>query len=228
MKQESKRVFAQTAKRSLFGSRKSRMVFTAVAVIVSLGLLTGYTYWPRSPLYLAQGDNMSKSGLYAKWQAGDVVVLVRHAERCDRSSNPCLGPEDGITVHGNAVSTEVGKSFKALGLEQTDLMTSTATRTVQTASALFGQPVPAQDWLYNCETLKLPEVMAHKNSHRNLVLVTHSGCISKLEHQQGFRHAATSEYDSALFITQDAQGKPKVLGILNPDDWKQLAKRAAY
>jgi phosphohistidine phosphatase SixA len=223
MKRVSNYSMAKAAKRML-GSGSRKLVCTAVAVTVSLGLLTGYSYWPRSPISLAQSDNLSNVGLYASWQAGDVVVLVRHAERCDRSSNPCLGPEDGITVHGNAVSTEMGKSFKTLGLERTDVITSPATRTVQTASALFGQPAPAENWLYDCENLRLPEVMAHKKSHRNLVLVTHSGCISKLERQQGYRHAATSEYNGALFISQDAQGQARILGIVNPGDWKQLTK----
>ncbi|WP_258365173.1 histidine phosphatase family protein [Pseudomonas syringae] len=110
----------------------------AAAIVISLALLTGYSYWPRSPVSLVQGENMAMSGLYASWEKGDVMVLVRHGERCDRSSNDCLGASDGITRYGSSVSTDVGRSFSELGLAQTDVITSPLTRTAQTAQAMFG------------------------------------------------------------------------------------------
>lgn len=224
MQQDSQYSFINTLKRLLFAANRVRGLLTAAAIAIFLCLLTGYAYWPRSPVDLAQGENMSRSGLYASWKKGDVVVLIRHGERCDRSANECLGPQDGITRHGNAVSTEIGRSFNALGLAQTDMFSSPATRTAQTAQAIFGHPVGAQDWLYSCNQATLEEVMTHKESNRNLVLVTHSGCISQLENQQGYPDADASEYDSALFISLNNRGKPVIRGILNPEDWKRLAE----
>lgn len=203
--------------------RTFRVLLTAAAIGVSLLLLTGYTYWPRSPIALASGENMSRAGLYASWKKGEVVVLVRHGERCDRSDKECLGPEDGITRNGNQVSAEVGRSLSQLGLGQTDVIASPSTRTVQTAAALFGHPVASQDWLFDCEKMNLGQVMAHKANDRNLVVVTHSGCIGQIESQQGYPHAEMSEYDSAVFISLDKRSRPVIRGVLNPEDWKQLA-----
>ncbi|NVL42437.1 histidine phosphatase family protein, partial [Pseudomonas syringae pv. actinidiae] len=84
----------------------------AAAIVISLALLTGYSYWPRSPVSLVQGENMAMSGLYASWEKGDVMVLVRHGERCEPPSNDCLGASDGITRYGSSVSTDVGRSFE--------------------------------------------------------------------------------------------------------------------
>ncbi|SOS34061.1 Ais protein [Pseudomonas syringae group genomosp. 3] len=204
---------------------RANVVLMAAAIVISLALLTGYSYWPRSPVSLVQGENMAMSGLYASWEKGDVMVLVRHGERCDRSSNDCLGASDGITRYGSSVSTDVGRSFSELGLAQTDVITSPLTRTAQTAQAMFGHPVEAQDWLYNCDETMLNQVMAHKSLNRNLIVVTHSGCIGQLESLHGYPHSATSEYDSALFISLDSQGKPVIRGILNPEDWKRLAQQ---
>lgn len=39
---------------------------------------------------LGSERQMRNSGVYADWAKGEVIVLVRHAERCDRSRNPCL------------------------------------------------------------------------------------------------------------------------------------------
>ncbi|MGE6386357.1 histidine phosphatase family protein [Pseudomonas sp. NPDC078416] len=214
---------ARSAGKLFKGANRFRVLLSAAAIVVSLLLLTGYTYWPRSPIELASGQNMSRAGLYESWKKGEVVVLVRHGERCDRSDNECLGPEDGITRNGSQISAEVGNSLSRLGLGQTDVIASPSTRTAQTAAALFGHPVASQDWLFDCEKMNLGQVMAHKASDRNLVVVTHSGCIGQIESQQGYPHADMSEYDSAVFISPDKHSRPVIRGVLNPEDWKQLA-----
>lgn len=217
---------APTVGKLLKSAKKFRVVLTAAAIVVSLLLLTGYTYWPRSPIELASGQNMSRAGLYESWKKGEVVVLVRHGERCDRSDNECLGPKDGITRNGSQVSAQVGHSLSQLGLAQTDVLASPSTRTEQTAAALFGHPVASQDWLFDCEKMNLGQVMAHKANDRNLVVVTHSGCIGQIEKEQGYPHADNSEYDSAVFISLDKRSRPVIRGVLNPQDWKQLAMKA--
>jgi hypothetical protein len=65
--------------------------------------------------------------------------------------------------------------------------------------------------------------VAHKRPGHNLVLVTHSGCIGELEAQTGFKHAANSEYGSALFVHITAEGALRVLGIVKAEDWHSLA-----
>ncbi|WP_447652302.1 lipopolysaccharide core heptose(II)-phosphate phosphatase PmrG [Pseudomonas abietaniphila] len=207
---------------------RAKTVLAAVAAFCCLGLTTGYMFWPRSPVNLAKGYNMAKSGLYDSWDRGSVVVLLGHAERCDRSENQCLGPKDGITTPGGLVSMEIGRSFKDLGLEKTDILSSPSTRTEQTALYMFGYPVETQGWLYDCDNFMIDGLAAHKTPNRNLILVTHSGCISNLERQQGYSHADSSEYDSALFLSVDAERRTKIEGLLNPEDWKKLPKRQNY
>jgi phosphohistidine phosphatase SixA len=200
---------------------------TAVAVVVAL-LITGCALWPKSPLNLGDGEHMAAAGVFERWQAGDVVVLVRHAERCDRSSNPCLGPADGITGIGSDAAANVGKAFQAMGMKNTDVLNSPLTRTAQTARYMFGNESVSQEWLATCGQTLRDDVSAHKVAHRNLVLVTHSGCISDFESQMGFKHAPSSEYASSLFVSINAAGQPQVLGIVNAQDWQSvLDKRAA-
>lgn len=46
--------------------------------------------------------------LTESWAKGDVIALVRHGERCDRSTTQCLGPADGVTVRGEGCRKGAG------------------------------------------------------------------------------------------------------------------------
>lgn len=195
---------------------KLAVVIAAVAIVV---LVTGFVWWPRAPIDLGHSDPRTTAELMQHWRAGDVVVLVRHAERCDRSSNPCLGPADGITRAGSDASVALGHSFEQLGMAQTDVFSSPITRTAQTARYMFGHDAIAQEWLASCGDSLRNDVVAHKRAGHNLLLVTHSGCIGDFEAQTGFKHAGKSEYGSSLFISIDASGELQVLGIVNAEGW---------
>lgn len=208
-------------------SRKpSSRLFKSVVAMGSLAvavLVAGFVLWPKSPANLAQEGAQARAQLLQQWRAGEIAVLVRHAERCDRSSNPCLGPADGITRVGSESAAGVGQGLARLGLTHTDILTSPVTRTVQTAHYMFNSDPRTQEWLATCGTSLRNDVVAHKVAHRNLVLVTHSGCIADFEKQTGLRHAAKdAEYGSSLFVRIDGDGQLQVLGIVNAEDWNTL------
>jgi len=199
-----------------------RKVALVILTLLVAALVMGFVAWPASPMLLAQGNQLQKASVLQRWQAGEIVVLVRHAERCDQSSNPCLGPADGITEVGRDAARQVGQALDSLGLAHTDLLTSPATRTVQTAHYLSAHVVPQQEWLAACGATMGAEVLAHKTAQRNLVLVTHSGCISDFEAQNGFKNARKAEYTSALFAAVGPDGKLQILGTVNDSDWSSV------
>jgi broad specificity phosphatase PhoE len=203
-------------------NRSRRWVILGIALMVTM--TTGFIVWPVSPAILDMRNPESPDviSLMKHWRQGDVVVLVRHAERCDRSSNECVGPADGITLLGSAESQQLGRSYARWGLGNTDIMHSPITRTEQTAQFMFDAQSVSQQWLADCGKTMRDDVLSHKQARRNLILVTHSGCISDFEKQTGFRHAAMSEYDSSLFVRVMPNGKMKVLGIANMPDWPIL------
>lgn len=204
--------------------RLSKSVVAIGALTVAL-LGTGFVLWPKSPTNLAHEGAKARTQLLQQWSAGEIAVLVRHTERCDRSSNPCLGPADGITKLGSESAAVVGKGLARLGLSQTDILTSPVTRTVQTAHYMFNSDPRTQEWLATCGTTLRNDVVAHKVAHRNLILVTHSGCISDFEKQTGLKHAAKdAEYGSSLFVRIDGTGQLQVLGIVNAGDWNTLVE----
>lgn len=62
-----------------------------------------------------------------------VVVLFRHAERCDRSDNTCLSDSTGITVNGAQDARALGKAFSA-DIQNYNLYSSNTVRTIQSAT----------------------------------------------------------------------------------------------
>jgi broad specificity phosphatase PhoE len=96
------------------------------------------------------------------WRDGDVIVLVRHEERCDRSTNPCLGPVEGVTVNGSQHAENLGKAFKSLGMDGTDTLASPAIRTAQTARFMFGKTELTASEDAVCGAAMGEELLSHK------------------------------------------------------------------
>lgn len=200
-----------------------KLLIAIFGALLVTALVTGFVLSPRSPVSLVNAQSALKAQLLQGWEAGEMVVLVRHAERCDRSDNPCLGPQDGITKAGSEAAQVVGQGLTRLGMAQADVLSSPLTRTTQTAHYMFGKDAQTQEWLADCASTWRNDIVAHKRTHRNLVLVTHSGCIGDFEAMSGFRHAAKSEYGSSLFVHIDNNGQLQVLGIVNTEDWRKLS-----
>ena len=188
-------------------------------------LLAGSTLWPLSPRNLGIGDRLLTSQVLPLWRDGDVIVLVRHEERCDRSTNPCLGPVEGLTINGSRQAEKLGKSFKSLGMDASDVLASPAIRTAQTLRFMFGKNELTSGQQAVCGAAMGEELLSHKTPGRNLVFVTHSGCIADFEKTLGFPHAAFPEYGSALFVQVLPHGKFKTLGLLNNQDWPLALKQ---
>ena len=77
--------------RSSLKSKKYIIILLALAAIAGLG-----THAAWSSNGLPRIDNKTLARLA---QQHPVVVLFRHAERCDRSTNQCLSDKTGITVN---------------------------------------------------------------------------------------------------------------------------------
>lgn len=188
-------------------------------------LLASSQWWPVSPTNLSVGNRLLTSGVLASWRDGNLIVLVRHEERCDRSENPCFGPADGLTIHGTEQAEKTGQAFKTLGMEGSDVLSSPTTRTAQTSLFMFGKTLLSPGPLAICGDAMGEEMLTHKLPGRNLVLITHSACINDFEQALGYPHAVAAEYGSALFVEVLGNGKFKAVGMMNSEDWVAALKQ---
>lgn len=196
-----------------------------LGILVGALLLAGSLLWHASPRNLGVGDRLLTSDVLPLWRDGNLIVLVRHEERCDRSTNPCLGPVEGLTINGSQHAESLGKAFKTLGMEGSDVLASPAIRTAQTLRFMFGKNELTSGQQAVCGAAMGEELLSHKTPGRNLVFVTHSGCIADFETTLGFPHATFPQYGSALFVQVLPNGKFKTLGIINTPDWPAALKQ---
>lgn len=156
--------------------------------------------------------------LRAQWQKGEVIVLVRHLERCDRGDSPCLTGTDGITARSVDEGEALAEDFYRLGLLNTEVYNSPLPRAAETEGIVFGDRGFDQDWLFKCKKTIFKDALAKKTPGKNLILVTHSSCIDSFEKSLGYA-SETPEYGTSLFFSHGPENKLQVHGFLDMEDW---------
>nr|WP_314477332.1 histidine phosphatase family protein [uncultured Pseudomonas sp.] len=218
--------YALHAARKRWLPRKA--VTVALGLCVAVAVSTSWFMTRTSIVDLGSEQQLNKSGLLQAWANGAVIVMIRHAERCDSAPGPCLDDPAGITVAGSQAAGRVGDGLRHLGLVDADLLSSPKLRTQQTAHFILGQPVATREWLGRCDDGFAAQALAAKRPDHNLVLVTHNGCVDQFARQQ---HVAGGErdsgYASALFVSVDDSGKARILGRLNEPEWQRVLASAA-
>ncbi|MDD1015507.1 histidine phosphatase family protein [Pseudomonas rubra] len=203
--------------------RRSRKLLTGLGILFTLVILALWWSSRTQIVDLGSDNQMHNSGVYTDWAKGNIIVLIRHAERCDRSPNPCLDDLSGITLEGSHAASEVGSAIQRLGMDNAQVLSSPQVRTRQTAHFMFGKAIASQDWLTHCDKGFAHAAFEHKTADHNLVLVTHSGCIDQLERQLNVPGGErSSAYASALFVSMGRNGKARILGQMNANEWHKL------
>jgi phosphohistidine phosphatase SixA len=198
------------------GRMRVRYIIISIVLLVALLCATAYSLLKHPTLLnFAHGTAADVAGLKAAWAKGEIIVFVRHAERCDQSDASCLSAKDGITVRGSDEARGVGKEYQRLGLQSTDIFSSPLTRTTQTATFMFEHAVATQEWLANCRMTLLANAIKQKVVGRNLILVTHSDCIREIERDLKIKLPHKPAYTSSLFISLDEKNTaPHALGFI--------------
>ncbi|MEW9780825.1 lipopolysaccharide core heptose(II)-phosphate phosphatase Ais [Escherichia coli] len=144
----------------------------ALAAIAGLG-----THAAWSSNGLPRIDNKTLARLA---QQHPVVVLFRHAERCDRSTNQCLSDKTGITVKGTLDARELGNAFSA-DIPDFDLYSSNTVRTIQSATWFSaGKKLTVDKRLLQCgnEIYSAIKDLQSKAPDKNIVIFTHNHCLT--------------------------------------------------
>lgn len=120
--------YIKTKQAKLLGS-----ALTAAALVFSAGQLSTEPI----PADLSESPFALTSNMLEEWQEGDLIVFVRHLERCSRVDVACMDDEpSGITQRSSTLGLEMRAQFAGLGLTATDIYSSPLTRTSQTRLAI--------------------------------------------------------------------------------------------
>lgn len=202
------------------------IIFLILSLIVStLFLRTSGT------LTHISGSSIEAFNLSAHWAQGNVVALIRHAERCDHSDNPCLDGDTGITSIGKETAIKIGENFENfLPENHAVFFNSPLKRTVQTSLFMFNGKSTSQNWLHeNCKERFLEDILKHKLDGVNMVLVTHSTCINSL-HTFDQKKMVTIDagvdknYAISVFLAISKEShEVYAIGYVYADDWEKLS-----
>ena len=153
--------------RSSLKSKKYFIILLALAAIAGLG-----THAAWSSNGLPRIDNKTLARLA---QQHPVVVLFRHAERCDRSTNQCLSDKKGTQD-----ARELGNAFSA-DIPDFDLYSSNTVRTIQSATWFSaGKKLTVDKRLLQCgnEIYSAIKDLQSKAPDKNIVIFTHNHCLT--------------------------------------------------
>ncbi|KAA6172033.1 histidine phosphatase family protein [Pseudomonas marginalis] len=168
---------------------------------------------------LGSNKKLFQSGLIEDWNSGNVIFLIRHEERCDRSSNPCLGLHDGITRFGSEKAKEAGSRIKSyFGLDNTDIFTTPTTRTIQTSEFMLGKASLLPDRETICGNDIIDKLLKHKAPSKNLILITHNTCIKDLIKATDYKKPGNPQYGSLLFAKFSSHNTMQIIGTLDTGD----------
>jgi len=196
----------------------NRHRWLVIAVALSVIALTVIVFESPAIADLSEENRHEVSTLKAQWQKGEVIVLVRHLERCDKEDSPCLIGTDGITARSVDEGQALSEDFYRLGLLNSDVYNSPLDRTAQMESIVFGDRGFDRDWLFKCKKTIFKDALANKAPGRNLIMVTHSSCIDSFEESLGYS-SETPEYGTSLFFSHGPKNKLQVHGFLEMEDW---------
>lgn len=162
------------------------------------------------------------------WQRGDLIILVRHTEKCSESEPGCSPDDPGLTTAGFNQARQIGTGIKALGPAESDIYYSPTTRTELTARTAFtGDMQPLGFLLDDCAVDLMAKASRLKKQAVNLVLVTHSHCLNELRgaHRQPlleFNASYDAYYGVALFFNHTGNGDAEMVSCAAPEHWEEI------
>lgn len=200
------------------GRAKTSLLLGTALALTGLAFSVSQLLADPKPVDLSESPFALTTNMLAEWQDGDVIVFVRHLERCSRVDAACLDGPTGITQRATATGLAMREQFAELGLAASDIYSSPLTRTSQTSALLFAQPTANEDFLYQCKDDFVKEALARKIPGRNLVLVTHSSCMDEVNESLSYAEV-DYKYGAAVFLNVESETEQQILGFIDTDDW---------
>ena len=171
--------------------------------------------------------------LEAAWSEEQVVMVLRHASKCDIDTNPdCVNGNESLTPYGEYEALAIGEGVRQTLSGKYRVSYSYLDRTRDTALLAFGEAEVNEALQKPCKN-SFDSYVANLQSNSNEILVTHSSCINALKQPDGdlllgFGAGEDENFGIATFIKRSDDNEHHVIGCARPKDWAMLAKNISY
>jgi len=177
----------------------------------------------------------SGSDVHDRLKAGGLVVVMRHMKdiSVDEPERNCEQPSRVLgepTTDGHKQALKIRSVLQNLQIPIGSVFYSPTCRTIDTAQLVFGEVNPENEkpeLKINSDPSWLLQRLAEVPVKGNEVLVTHSEVLSAITLQERKLIDGSSKYGlAAIFDPKKVGSSGWLLGCLEPDQWKRLARRS--
>jgi phosphohistidine phosphatase SixA len=165
--------------------------------------------------------------LQTRWAEQRIVVLLRHATKCDIDLPDCVDGNEVLTDHGREEAVTIGSGLRTLLSDDYEVRHSPLYRTRDTALLAFGESTDDMALAKPCKTTFQDYVKALPMA-TNQILVTHSSCINSLTTTDGGRVLGINtgkdpHFGIAAFFDRTDTGD-ELIGCMWPENWGVIAR----
>jgi len=176
-------------------------------------------------------DPVRWNRLVSQWQKNNVIMVLRHATKCEKDVPPCIDGNEVLTQRGRLEAALIGEGVQSSLMGEYLVSHSYLNRTRDTALIAFGTSTPKAELSKSCK-LSFENYVQSLETNTNHILVTHSSCINSLkrldgERLIGFNTGKDPHFGIAAFLENKPEGKPELIGCMWPTNWADMPNAVA-
>ena len=176
-------------------------------------------------------DPVRWNRLVSQWQKNNVIMVLRHATKCEKDVPPCIDGNEVLTQRGRLEAALIGEGVQSSLMGEYLVSHSYLNRTRDTALIAFGTSTPKAELSKSCK-LSFENYVQSLETNTNHILVTHSSCINSLkrldgERLIGFNTGKDPHFGIAAFLENKPEGKPELIGCMCPTNWTDMPNAVA-
>jgi len=176
-------------------------------------------------------DPVRWNRLVSQWQKNNVIMVLRHATKCEKDVPPCIDGNEVLTQRGRLEAELIGEGVQSSLMGEYLVSHSYLNRTRDTALIAFGTSTPKAELSKSCK-LSFENYVQSLETNTNHILVTHSSCMNSLkrldgERLIGFNTGKDPHFGIAAFLEKKPEGKPELIGCMWPTNWADMPNAVA-
>lgn len=211
---------------------KDKLLKLIVATAVLMSSTTALALAVRQYLTLDDcpplvNDKYRLAYLKTRWEEQQVIMVLRHATKCDDELPDCINGNEALTEIGKFEAIAIGEGLRSLLGGPYSVSHSYLDRTRDTALLAFGNSLANDELAKPCKHT-FQHYLENRRFKTNRIFVTHSSCINSLKREDGkrllgFNSGKEANFGIAAFLDHDEAGKTQVIGCVWPTQWAVLS-----
>ena len=209
-------------------SMSTKIIVSITALLLLVGLVTyAAVEYRRSDDCLSLADDPVRwNHLVSQWEKNNVVMVLRHASKCDIAEPTCINGNEALTSQGRLEAKAIGLGVQSSLSGEYSVVHSYLDRTRDTALLAFGTSTVDDALAKPCKNT-FTDYISTLGLGTNHILVTHSSCLDSLKRNDGGRLLGINtskdpHFGIAAMLERKPDGKTELIGCMWPTSWADI------